>query len=277
MATKKSKKVATEEAIEDTSADVVLDPRVAVSRATLERTPTRVTKFIVGLASSQSARALMATRGWTEAAAEEGRKLLMAVLAPAPSAGDRVQRGADADKKVAEAIRTLDALDEGHFAIAKTALLYNFVAQHDFVFHELSASTGAESVVGWRTFLTRVNALRTGDGRDPSTRKDDAAALELLAQRGLDQTELRRIEALVKTAEGVGAETQLADPEAEKARVARLEKLWAWYAQWASVARVEVKSRALRIRLGLAKRRTRSSTDDVDDEPEGDDSPEPTV
>lgn len=263
----KPKKAVRAEAIEDTSADVVLDPRAAVSLTTLERLPMRVTKFIVGMAMSNEARALMSTRGWSEAAAREGSRLLTEVLAPVPSPTERTkeEKGANADAKVAEAIRTLDALDEGHFGIAKTALLFNFVPQHDFVFHNLSASTGPASVTGWRTFLTRVNALRTGEGRDPSTREGDEKALALLAERGLPETELARIEALVRTAEGLDVDTQKTDPDIEKARIARLEKLWAWFAQWAAVARVEVKGRALRIRLGLAKRRSPGADDDDDD------------
>jgi hypothetical protein len=257
--------------IEDTSADVDMDPRLIVSVTTLERTPERVTKFLAGAASSRQARALMGRRGWTSLVMQEGRSLLMDVLAPAPSAAElKLEKlGAEGDRRVAEAENTLNALDEGHFGIAKTALLHNFPDQYDFVFHELSATDdGPKAVVGWRTFLTRLNELRSGEKRK-DTRAKDHAALALLAERGLNEAELSRIEKLVRVAEGSEAEFTAPDDEGNDIRLARLKKLWAWYAQWASVARVEVKSRSLRIRLGLAKRRRAASAIEEPDDEEG--------
>jgi len=254
--------------IEDTSADLVLDPRVEVSLATLERCPQRVTKFLAAMAASGQIRALMAERGWSEAKMLEGRSLLMDLLVPAPSAEQlRVQNaGSDSDQKVVAAQKSLNALDEGHFEIAQTALLYNHPAVYDFVFHNLAATTDdAEAVAGWRTFLTRVAILRNGEGRE-STKKDDQAALALLAERGLHKEELDRIEALVRVAEGVGVTSSALDTESENLRINRLKKLWGWFAQWASVARVQVKGRAHRIRLGLAQRRSRKSPASAPDE-----------
>jgi transposase len=123
------------------------------------------------------------------------------------------------------------------------------------LFHELAPTDdGPKAVVGWRTFLTRLNAMRSGEDRK-DTRAKDHAALALLAERGLNEAELSRIEKLVRIAEGTESDFSARDDEAAEMRLERLKKLWAWYSQWASVARVEVKSRALRIRLGLAKRR----------------------
>ncbi len=119
--------------VDDTSADLVMDPRVEVSIATLERCPQRVTKFLAAIAASREIRALMAVRGWNETRLAEGRSLLMDILAPAPSAEQlRVQSaGTDSDQKVVEAQKSLNALDEGHFEIAQTALLYNFPDRPD--------------------------------------------------------------------------------------------------------------------------------------------------
>ena len=183
--------------IEDTSADLVLDPRVEVSLATLERGPQRVTKFLAAMAASGQIRALMAERGWSEAKMLEGRSLLMDLLVPAPSAEQlRVQNaGTDSDQKVVAAQKSLNALDEGHFEIAQTALLYNHPAVYDFVFHNLAATTDdAQAVAGWRTFLTRVAILRSGEGRE-STKKDDQAALARpRSSLGLTRPNSRRIE-----------------------------------------------------------------------------------
>lgn len=254
--------------IDDTSTDLVMDPRVEVSLSTLERCPQRATKFLAAIAASREIRALMAVRGWNETKLAEGRSLLMDILVPAPSAEQlRTQSaGSDSDQKVVEAQKSLNALDEGHFEIGQTALLYNFPAQYDFVFHNLQATTDdAKAVTGWRTFLTRVAIMRSGKDREDS-KEADKAALALLAERGLHKEELDRIEALVRVAEGVGANDSPLDTESEQIRINRLKKLWGWFAQWASVARVQVKGRGHRIRLGLAQRRSRKGAPPVVEE-----------
>ncbi len=117
--------------------------------------------------------------------------------------------------------------------------------------------------------------MRSGEGREDS-KKSDKAALELLAERGLHKEELDRIEALVRIAEGVGANDSPLDTETEQNRINRLKKLWGWFAQWASVARVQVKGRGHRIRLGLAQRRSRKGAAPAVEEVVEDDPVQPT-
>ena len=233
-----------------------------VKRATLEKTIDRVSKFLAAIAASHAIYARLALRGWTEADMAEGRALLMALLTPAPSTEERkvLAAAAKADKRVAVAVRELDDLDEPHFSVAESALLHNFPDQHAFVFFELKASTGFKAVDGWRTMLTRLEALRAAPERS-DTRKQDHEALALLAKRGLHAEELARIESLLQIAEGSGfgstyVETSAAD---EAAREQKLILLRSWFEQWTAVARAQIKRRDHSIRLGLAQRRTAPS------------------
>lgn len=227
-----------------------------VTLQTLERTVGRATKFLGGLASSGVTRACLARRGFSAEDFALGRRRLMAVLTPTPSPTENADelRIAAVDEKVAEAIETLDALDDGHFAIAQRALAANHPAQHDALFFELSASKGYAAVVGWRTFLNRLAPMR--ESKDP----EDRAAVALLAKRGLHAAELKRIEKLVNVAEAIQAEIPTIEAateneeEVSSERLASLRALRAWFIEWFAVAKVEVRSKQLRIGLGISKR-----------------------
>ena len=270
MATKKTKKPAPQEPEEVDDAVVddeeddddseLFEPQETVSMATLERTTDRVVKLLNGTAANGEIRFRMGLRGWKPAAAAEGRKLLSAVLDPTPFQEEalRKKKIQSSDKKVADAVASLDALDEGHFAIAKTTLFHNFRVQHDFVFFELAPSTGTDAVNGWSKFLTRIRALRSAPERK-ETRKADHEALALLAERGLDQAELDRLEGLLRIAEGGEATDAFAEEFEDDERRTRLLALRSWFQQWITVARVQIKRRDLRIRIGIGKRRSPKS------------------
>ena len=156
------------------------------------------------------------------------------------------------DAKVAEAVHALDELDEGHFKIAQRTLVNDFPAQYKALFTDLSASSGPEAVTGWRTFLTRIDELRKS--KDPT----DKAALARLAKRGLPDAELARIEKLLVIAEGTKSKIFTLgtdDEEGSAARLASLVSLRAWFIDWLTVAKVEVKQKRLRILLGISKRK----------------------
>lgn len=178
----------------------------------------------------------------------------MAVLTPTPSPDTtrKQEEMAADDAKVAAAIKAVDDLDEGHFAIAQSALATDFPEQYKALFTDLSASRGPEAVTGWRTFLTRVDELRKS--KNPT----DKAALAKLAKRGLHEAELKRIEKLVVIAEGSKSKVYTLDgtedEQVSPARLAALMALRAWFMEWLTVAKVEVKQKRLRIALGIAKR-----------------------
>lgn len=119
-------------------------------------------------------------------------------------------------------------------------------------------STGAAAVAGVATFLSRIGTLEKGD--DPAragTRKEDKKAVELLAKRGLDKEERSRLAALVELAfrptAALPAPREL-DAKRATARTTALVALRDWYEEWAAIARVVVKRRDYRIRMGIARK-----------------------
>ena len=100
-------------------------------------------------------------------------------------------------------------------------------------------------------------------------------ARKLLARRGLTPKVIDEAKALleqVTTLEEVPAE--LPDLEEERTRLTEAEDaMWAWYLEWAEIARAAIKDRALLRRLGFlassAPRRSSGTTDDANDVPAG--------
>lgn len=121
-------------------------------------------------------------------------------------------------------------------------------------------STGAAAVAGVATFLSRIGTLEKGD--DPAragTRKEDKKAVELLAKRGLDKEERSRLSAaLVELAfrptAALPAPRGELDAKRATARTTALVALRDWYEEWAAIARVVVKRRDYRIRMGIARK-----------------------
>ena len=84
--------------------------------------------------------------------------------------------------------------------------------------------------------LSRLDALETSPER-PDTRENDAAALGVLATRGLGRRERERLAALLARAQSfVVKETSEVEP-----RGTELVALYQWYVEWLAAARVAVK------------------------------------
>lgn len=86
--------------------------------------------------------------------------------------------------------------------------------------------------------------------------------MDLLAKRGLDKEERSRLAGLVALAfrptQALSAPHEL---EAKRAaeRTAALVALRDWYEEWSAIARVVVKRRDYRIRMGIAARKSRKA------------------
>ncbi len=125
------------------------------------------------------------------------------------------------------------------------------------MFNGLQASTGMQAALGVMTFLDRLDALEKSPERK-STRKEDHAALETLAKRGIDENErahLRKLTKIVATSpdldlDGVDEDEAKREEERQKALVA----LRAWFIDWSETARSLIPRRDYLIRLGLASR-----------------------
>lgn len=236
---------------------------------TLEETPARVAKFLLGIGAVATIRTQLAAAGMTADELLEGRKLLLACLAEP----ERMAPIADSEDAQATraALAELDAWDEPNFARYGAALKRRFPSAHAYVFRDLKASTGSAAVAGVATFLARIKVL--AEGTDPARAeqvKDDAKAVALLESRGLTKAERKRLDALVKLALGpTEALDALPPDDSPDERLAKLAELKGWFDEWAATARAVVKKRVYLIRLGLAQRKPGKKGADDGEEPTG--------
>ena len=120
----------------------------------------------------------------------------------------------------------------------------------NFLFGNLSPKQGPEAVVGVSTLLGRLDALENAPERK-ATRKADQAALATLASRGYPAGERARLRGLVAAAQTLVVEAPISDAERE----ATLQKLYAWFNEWSTIARMVLVRRDHQIAVGIAKRR----------------------
>lgn len=217
-----------------------------VTRETLEETPVRVTKFLLGLATRPSARRHMATRGYDKAEHKLGWSLIEKVAAY--EIDDNVT-----DIEVRDAINEIDLWDEPNIRIIRAGLTRHPEIRA-IVLQGIEPVAGPDAVVNVGKILERLNELeKTPEG---------TAALATLAARRIDATERRRVAALVaiakKGTDGHSSDTDESDvrEDGDKVFEQALLELREWYTEWAEVARVVIKRRDHLIALGLAERRS---------------------
>ncbi|XXT22338.1 hypothetical protein WME94_12330 [Sorangium sp. So ce429] len=199
-------------------------------------------------------------RGYTDEDHREGWDLLHRASGFGTGEPDEVE-----DAEVGKAIAELDAWDEPHFRLIRAALQRRHPAQEKFVFDNLTAQVGPAAVVSVKTLLDRLDALEKSPAR-----KDDHAALETLAKRGITREERSRLRQLVDIASGAGTAAEEDDEEPigdaatvravvdSREHVEALRALHAWYREWAETARAIVKRRDFLVRLGLAHRKVKA-------------------
>jgi hypothetical protein len=235
----------------------------------LEAAPERVTKLLCAMGAVPVIRTVMENEGgMTNADIVEGRTLLTNVLvaplpepAPTDTPDAQIRRQAQAD---------LDAWDEPNFAIVKATLQRRFARVAEYVFRDLSASKGADSVRGVATFLTRLRTLE--EGTDPTreaTREQDREAVAFLANRKITSEKRRELEAMVELALSSGPSIVesggLVDPAVRRQALVELKM---WFDEWSTIARKVVTKRSHLIRLGLAARRSPRGVEEPAEEPE---------
>jgi len=273
MATKKKAPEPVDSDFEDVELETDLTDRV------LEATPERVLRFILAARRHQHIYKLLRARGYSAATAREAWTYIDKLAGfDAALLPDDAEVSAD-EKTVAKAMADIDAWDEPNFGLIDTALRRRFPGQHEFVFAgNLKARVGALSVASTRTMLQRLDRLEDGAERK-STRKDDHAALELLAERGVDKAERKKVagwlsivgtqnDAVIEGADAADAAT--ASAELQRRNI--LIKLRDWLEEWTGVARVAVKRKRDRMHLGMArqKRATKAGTPEEPEPNEGD-------
>jgi hypothetical protein len=224
----------------------------------------RVLKLLLGLRNRKIAAAL-ASRGFGKDDLEEGLALLRGVTdvsldaLPSHSANPAI-------------IQDLDRWENEWFPVASATLLRHYPEIHARIFLNLSQTEGAAVVISVGTFLTRLAELTRAEGGYGQAGKD---ARKLLQRRGLTPAvvdEAKALLAQVSTIEEEPAEP--VDLEEERARFTAAEDaMWAWYLEWAQIARSTIKERVLLRRLGFlstptapASSRTPTTTEDDDDD-----------
>ncbi len=217
-----------------------------VSMETLEQTPIRATAFLFGLVAEPRARGILQTKGYDPAEHKRGFSLLEAV------AVSRTE-GRHTDLEVSGAIAELDNWDEPNIRLLR-ASLRRFPEVNQHVLNGIEPIAGPGAVLNVEAILKRLDSL---DGV-----ADASAALAVLAKRGLDETERKRLAGLVKVAKAGGPvpDTTASDDAYEQSLLALRE----WYEEWAEIARLTIKRRDYLIRLGLAERRSPGVSDDLD-------------
>ncbi|MBN8609606.1 MAG: hypothetical protein J0L92_03425 [Deltaproteobacteria bacterium] len=217
-----------------------------ISFETLEQTPMRATAFLFGLVAEPRARGILVPKGYDDAEHNRGFRLLEGV------ANSRTENRVT-DLEVNSAIAELDNWDEPNIRLLRASLRrFPEVSAHVMTGIEPIAGPGA--VLNVDTILKRVDTV--------GGVKNASAALAVLAKRGFDEAERKRLAALVKIAKTGGEvpDTKTSDDAYEQALLALRE----WYDEWSEIARLTIKRRDYLIRLGLAERRSSGGEDDLD-------------
>ena len=231
------------------------------SQATLDKIPAKTTIFLTAIGAYPIIRTIMANAGMGDEDIVEGRYFLNECL-PNPKDVEK-NRDTHSAKAQRSAVAELDQIDEVLFARIKGPLKRYYPGAYEYLFHKLKASRGRKAVLGVATILSRLDLLE--NGTDPSReahREDDRAAVELLAKRGIDADERRRLQELVDVAFGpteVLSEIPQADPEVLRANMTTLKE---WYDDWATTAKAVIKKRHYLIRLGLAKPKVKKESEE---------------
>lgn len=205
-----------------------------------------ILQFLVGVRHPQ-VRALLAMRGFDDAALEEGWEAFDV------ASGRRLAYTAPFGQLLAEddtrkLIELIDGFENDWFPVANATLGRHFPRIRDEVFQNISQTSGPEVIVSVGTFLERIQAMETAPTAETES------ALALLKQRGLTQALRRETRALV---ERVRRGSDVTLPEIDAASAAERDKAfeaaWAWYSEWRQIARTVIRRRDILIRLGLAE------------------------
>lgn len=251
----KSKKRASDET-------AVLEDEGGVGRGTLETTPERALQFLRAIGTSIPIRSAMMGRGYSAKDHREGWDLLRATSGFVDGDDPELE-----DVEVRDAIQVLDAWDEDGLRIVRATLRRRHPEVAEFVLRGLEPAVGTGAVLTVGRLIERLDTLKSGKERRDS-RREDRAALDTLASRGIDDAEIERLRGLVSRAQSARTiETNpKAQKDAERSYLESLRRLRSWYEEWSDVARSSVKRRDHLIRLGLASRRSPSAPQPPADE-----------
>jgi hypothetical protein len=238
-----------------------------LTRKQIERILGRGRKLLHALSRKPAIRRIADQAGYTEEEHKLGWALwlyLMGYQQAPPAAQPAPDAAYDA------AVAKLDLWDGPAFERTRAALGRHHAPQAAYVFNNLNAGTGAESVGAVHAYVTRVVTLRDGTDKDrAATRAEDKAAANTLAARNIFNPE---IEAYLRGLLAIATEGQPATPapepppdEATPAYQAKAAEFDTWLTDWRRTLRNTVTRRDYLIQLGLASRRKKKDEEDGDE------------
>ena len=220
-------------------------------------------KLLHGLSRKPAIRNIARQAGYTQREHDEGWELMLYLMGyQQPSGVAEPSLNTLYDSSVA----ALDQWDGPNFQRARAALERLHPQQAAYIFSNLQATTGVESVGTVNTFVQRVVALR--DGTDPAradTRAEDKAAVQTLAERNIFNAEveayLKDLIAKAKSADPGPVVVKDTDPQYQ----IKAEQFDKWLKDWRRTLRVAITRKDYRIQLGLTDRAMRGKTEDPSD------------
>jgi hypothetical protein len=146
-------------------------------------------------------------------------------------------------------IDEIDAWENKWFPIASATLERRFPVLAEKLFANLPQSTRPAVIVGVQTFVERFDEMVAGGG---SYGTEGAAAVAVLAARGLTAAVVDEARALLDTARRIETHAAVATMEQDQQQLAKAEEaLWAWYLEWSQIARIAITQRGLLRQMGF--------------------------
>lgn len=242
-----------------------MSPQIGTSFSadTLDRAPSRVTQFLLGLCDQQTFAAMHAN-GMRNGDLERAEQLLAQVRPRLLPEEQVAVPQAEAARRAA--LLEVAQLDERLLAKLPDLVALESPPTAEWLFGDLSPKdTQAESMVVVETVITRFDALESGDAPDHC----DPSVLDRLAERGFDAAERERVALLVRTARTpvapeAGPAEPVAQPSPDELAEAK-QGLHLWWRGMAAIARTAGLKKSQLIRLGLARRATPAQSTGAND------------
>lgn len=200
----------------------------------------RVLRFLMGARNPQ-VRQCLQPFGFDQTQLEKGWALLRRVAEVRGAYQPRTPK----DPTIA---RACDDWRSRWFAIAQAVLKGSFPAVESWLFNGLQTGNADLSTVTVPLFVGRIRQLASGEAQVA----DAKAARDLLAQRGLTDAVLARVDPWVEQlAKFAGEPPPPAIPVEDEA--AAQAAMWSWYLEWSGIVRAAIVDRSLLRELGFLK------------------------
>jgi hypothetical protein len=143
-------------------------------------------------------------------------------------------------------IAIIDTWENVWFEIAEAALRRKFPEICDELFLNLHKVSGISVIVNVNTLVNRIDSFFH------NSEERYVNASNLLKKRGLNEQTLEEARVLLSQAESASFE-ELPEPLVTKETLDEArENMWKWYIDWSTTARTIIKSKSLKISMGIS-------------------------